>query len=98
MNPAYSAEIVAFSSLVIGAIFGWILRGLRPCDRPHGPFVRVPEGGIGHIKLEGNCELGAGFAEVGRGGQLALEITDSTRLLPGDHKLENITIQGKEGG
>jgi hypothetical protein len=95
MNPAIVATVAINFSLVIGALLGWFLRGLRPCELPHGPFVRVPTGGIGHIKLEGNLELGAGFVDVGQGGQLTVEVTDSTRLLPGDHDLKNVTIQGK---
>jgi hypothetical protein len=95
MNPAILATVAINFSLVVGVLLGWHLHALRPCDRPHGPFVRVPDGGIGHIKLEGNLELGAGFVDVGQGGQLTVEVTDSTRLLPGDHDLKNVTIQRK---
>jgi len=93
-------DVIAFAILavlgpIVGVLVGWLLRGMRPCALPHGPFVRIPAGGIGHVKLEGNCELGPGFAEVGQGGQFTIELTDSTRLAPGDHDLTGVTIQGK---
>jgi hypothetical protein len=95
LNLEIVVAIAIDLSVIAGVLLGWRLRALRPCSLPHGPFIRVPDGGIGIVKVSGNVELGPGFAHVDQGGQLSIELSNNTNLLPGDHDLSNVTIRSQ---